>query len=695
MSLTNYEISDGIATIGLNNPPVNALGLALRSSVAERIDQAMADTTVNAIVLIGSERVFSAGADIKEMGQPNALEEPVLPSVLAKMETCGKPIVAAIGGVCMGGGLELAMAAHHRIALKGSRLALPEVKLGLLPGAGGTQRFTRAVGLERALDFILGGEPVAAEIFDGSPLIARVVEQDLLGEAIRFAREVFSERAPLCPLRDRIVDEVDAPQLLTAARSRYQLKSHHTPAPIKIIDSLEAAVTMSFADGLRYERAAFLELRDTSAHRSLRYAFRAERECAKIPDLPNNMSARQVSHVGVIGGGTMGRGIVMNFLNVGVPVTLVETGQAEHDAAVAGIRSLYQVGVDRGRLTPKVLDERMSLLNTSLDFNALSQADFIIEAVFEEMAVKKAVFSELGQVAKAGAILATNTSTLDIDQIAMMSGRPCDVVGTHFFSPANVMKLCEVVRGNKTSNEVLKTAMTVAKRIGKTPVVAGVCDGFIGNRMLEHYVRMAHTMVEEGASPSQVDQALEAWGMAMGPFRVGDLAGNDIGWAIRKRRYVERPHVHYARVADAICKVGRFGQKTSAGWYRYEKGSRVPIVDNEVTKIITKYREQNRISPRVIEDKEIVERCIYALVNEGARILEEGIALRASDIDVVYLTGYGFPRFRGGPMRYADEIGLSKVAEQMMLFESMSDDPFWKVADLISAMIEEEQTFTD
>ncbi len=694
MSLAKYEADGDVAVISLASPPVNALKHALRRRIAEGIDKAMADKAIIAVVLIGSERAFSAGADITEMGTPAALAEPVLPNLIIKMEQYSKPIIAAIGGLAMGGGLELAMGAHHRIALGNARLALPEVKLGILPGAGGTQRFPRAVGLKGAVDFILRGDPVAAETFDGTALIARTVKDDLRGEAVAFAREVAASDTALTRLRDLDVDDTDAGEALAAARSQADAKAHHTPALARILDCLEAARSLPIDEGLKFERARFLELRETPAHRGLRHAFLAERECWKIPDVPASTPVRNVDSAAVIGGGTMGRGIAMNFLNAGIPVTLLETGREALDAAVAGIESLYKARVDRGRLTKAVLDKCMGLLTTTLDYDDLRHADFIVEAVFEEMKVKQEVFARLDEIAKQGTVLASNTSTLDVNQIASATTRPQDVVGTHFFSPANVMKLCEIVRGDKTSKEVLATTMAVAKRIGKTAVVAGVCDGFIGNRMLEHYVRMAQMMLEEGALPWQIDHAMEEWGMVMGPFRVGDLAGNDIGWGIRKRRYIEKPHVIYTRIADRLCELGRFGQKTGKGWYLYEKGSRTPIPDPDTEAMIAEYRAEHGITPRKVDDQEIVERCIYAMINECARILQEGIAMRASDIDAIYLTGYGFPRFRGGPMRYADEVGLANVAARMEEFERASGDPFWKPAAMITDLIDSGGTFT-
>lgn len=694
MSKVRYTTDDTIALIALDNPPVNALSYDLRRGLAESIEKAATDPAIAAIVLIGSQRAFSGGADIREMGKPEAIAEPNLPSLIATLESCPKLVVAAIGGVCMGGGLELAMGADYRIGMGDARLALPEVKLGLLPGAGGTQRLPRAVGLEKALDFILKGDPAPATTFVGTPLIDRLAETDLQSEAVAYAKQLVADGAPRRKLRDIAVNVPTSSDLLDAARQRVSATVANYPAQGMVIDCIAAAATKPFEDGLRFERESFLKLRETPTHRSLRHAFAAERACWKIPDVPTDTPTRTIDHVAVIGAGTMGRGIAMNFLNAGLPVTLLDMDEDVLASGAAAIRGLYEGSMKRGRLIQEQLDERMRLLTATLDDTALADADLIIEAVFEDLAVKESVFRRLDAIAKPGAILATNTSTLDVDRIAAFTGRPTDVLGTHFFSPANVMRLLEIVRGKETAKDVLATAMKLARTIGKTAVVAGVCDGFIGNRMLEHYVRMAGLMVEEGALPWQVDQALERWGMVMGPFRMGDLAGNDIGWAIRKRRYVEKPHVVYAKVADRICDLGRFGQKTGKGWYAYREGDRTPIVDPEVETIIADYRRDNGISARAFDDTEIVERCIYALVNEGARILEEGIALRASDIDVAYLTGYGFPRFRGGPMRYADEIGLAAVAASMEKFEKSSGDPFWQPAPLIARRISDSEALT-
>jgi 3-hydroxyacyl-CoA dehydrogenase len=690
-SVVGKKSKDRIAVIALNNLPINALGAQLRRELAERFLEVGGDKSVDGVLLIGSDRVFSGGGDINEFD--GAIAQPDLPTVIEIIDTFSKPVVAAIGGVCFGGGLELALAAHYRIAHVGASLALPETKLGLIPGGGGTQRLPRAIGLEKSIDFILGGESFAPGLFVGTPLVDRLTDGDLLPEALAFTKEIVSAKWPLRRLRDLTVESAGSPlALIEEQRRRRRPSSSRYPAYLAALDCLEKAVFAPFDEGQRYERQRFLELKETATARALRYAFLAERTAAKVPGLSGSVATRIVRKVGIVGAGTMGRGICINFLNGGFAVALLDSKQEAIQQAVAAIGGVYENALKKGRLTATTIEERMNRLAVAGDFSDLGDSDLVVEAVYEEMDAKEAVFRHLDRVCKAGTILATNTSTLNVDRIAGFTGRPQDVVGTHFFSPANVMRLLEVVRGRHTSDEVLATTMKLAKSIGKIAVVSGVCDGFIGNRMLEHYVRMAGLMVEEGALPWQVDRALEEWGMSMGPFRMGDLAGNDIGWAIRKRRYQERPHVKYARIGDWLCERGRFGQKTGLGWYAYR--NRTPEPDPNVEKMIVDYRATHDIATRSINDNEIVERCIFALVNEGARVVEEGIALRASDVDVVYLNGYGFPRFRGGPMNFADEFGLKDVIAIMRNFQKVTGDSFWEPSTLLLKAAEEGKTLT-
>jgi 3-hydroxyacyl-CoA dehydrogenase len=695
VSTTIYELHGQVAVITMNNPPVNGLGFDLRRDIVEGLARAEADANVKAVVLIGSARAFSGGADIREFGSPRASAEPNLNTVIRMLESAEKPVVAAISGACMGGGLELALGCHYRVAVKGAQIALPEVKLGLMPGAGGTQRLPRLIGAEAALNMIVSGNSVPSEQLKDSALFDAMFEQDLLPGAIAFADKVVSEKSPLKRARDLKVSLANADGFFQFARNTVRAAAKNFPAPLKCVDAVAAAVTMPYEEGARFERELFLQLVQTPQSRALRHVFFGERAAAKIPDVPEDTPLRKIEKIAVVGAGTMGGGITMNFLNAGIPVTLLEMKKEALDRGLATIRRNYESSARKGRLTAQQLEERMALLKPTLSYDDLKDADMVIEAVFEDIAVKEAVFRQLDEVMKPGAILASNTSTLDLNKIADFTTRPRDVVGTHFFSPANVMKLLEVVRGGKTAKDVLATVMSLAKKIKKTAVVSGVCDGFIGNRMVEQYIRQALFLLEVGATPSQVDRAVENWGMAMGPFRMSDLAGNDIGWAIRKRRYRERPNFKYSKIADRLCEQGRFGQKTGLGWYRYEAGRRDALPDPAVEQMIADYRKEIGAQRRAIDDDEIVHRLIFALVNEGSAILQEGISSRASDIDMVYLTGYGFPLHRGGPMLYADEVGLYNVVDRMKRFaaDPHGDPGFWKPAPLLAKLASEGRKF--
>jgi 3-hydroxyacyl-CoA dehydrogenase len=691
MSSAVYELHGTTAVISMNNPPVNGLGFDLRREIVEGLARAEADAMVKALVLIGSPRAFSGGADIREFGSPKSTAEPSLNTVIRTLEAASKPIIAAIGGACMGGGLELAMACHYRVAVKGAQIALPEVKLGLIPGAGGTQRLPRLIGPESALNMIVSGEPVPSEKLASTALFNEMIEGDLLEGALVFAGKIVGEGRPLKRARDIKPALPNAEAFFQFARNTVSAAAKNFPAPLKGVDAVAAAVSLPFDEGLRLERELFLQLMQSPESRALRHAFFAERAAAKIADVPEDTPVRGIAKVAVIGAGTMGSGISANFLSAGIPVTLLEVKPEALEKATKTIRSIFEASAKKGRLTERQVAERMALLKGTQSYDDLMDADLAIEAVFEEISVKEAVFRRLDEVMKPGAILASNTSTLDLNRIAAFTRRPQDVVGTHFFSPANVMKLLEVVRGKNTAKDVLATVMAMAKKIKKTAVVSGVCDGFIGNRMVEQYLRQALFLLEEGATPRQVDRAVEKWGMAMGPFRMSDLAGNDIGWAIRKRRYREQPSMKYSRIADRLCEQGRFGQKTGSGWYRYEAGRRDAIPDPAVEKMIVDYSKEIGVPRRKIDDEEIVRRLIFALINEGAAILEEGIAQRASDVDMVYLKGYGFPLHRGGPMFYADEVGLYNVVASMNRFASNphGDPEFWKPAPLLARLASE------
>ena len=695
-----YKVQGDVAVITLNNPPVNGLGYDTRLGITNGLEKANADPAVKAIVLTGADKAFSGGADIREFGTAKATQEPNLLSVIRALETSAKPVVAAIHTVCMGGGLELALGAHYRIAAQGAKIALPEVKLGLIPGAGGTVRLPRVLGVETALNMIVSGEPVNSEMLAGLPgqkLFDKMASspEKLLDEAVAFAKDVAAKGGELPLVRNLPAKHPNGDAYFQFARNMVKGMAKNFPAPVKCVDAVENATKMKFDDALAKEREIFVNLMLTPESAALRHIFAAERAASKIPDVGDDVKPRDVKSVAVIGAGTMGGGIAMNFLNAGIPVKMLEMKQEALDKGLATIRKNYEAQVKKGKLKQDKYDQRMALLSTTLDYADLKDADLIIEAVFEELGVKEQVFKKLDEVAKQGAILASNTSTLDVDKIAAFTKRPQDVVGMHFFSPANVMKLLEVVRGAKTAKDVLATVMAIAKKIKKTAVVSGVCDGFIGNRMIEQYSRQAGFLIEEGATPQQVDKAIEKFGFAMGPFRMGDLAGNDIGWAIRKRRYQEKPDMKYSKTADLLCEMGRFGQKTGAGWYDYQPGKRDAIPSKAVEDMIEKHRKDQGITPRKISDQEIVERLVYSLVNEGAHILEDGIASKASDIDMVYLTGYGFPIWRGGPMKYADQMGLFNVVESMKRFAQnpRDDAAFWQPAPMLAKLAAAGKTF--
>ncbi|MBI3533698.1 MAG: enoyl-CoA hydratase/isomerase family protein [Burkholderiales bacterium] len=694
-----YQVHGDVAVITLNNPPVNGLGYDTRKGITDGLERANADAAVKAIVITGAGKAFSGGADIKEFGTPKALQEPNLLSVILAIENSDKPVVAAMHTIAMGGGLELPLGCHYRIAAPGCKIALPEVKLGLIPGAGGTQRLPRALGVEPALNMIVSGEPVASEMLamvPGQKLFDKMAKsaETLLDEALALAREKADIR-PLPLVRNLPAKHPQGDAYFQFARNMVKGMAKNFPAPAKCVDAVEAATKKKFDDGMVFEREIFINLMWTPECRALRHLFAAERAASKIPDVPEDTPKREIKSVAVIGAGTMGGGITMNFLNAGIPVKMLEMKQEALDRGIATIRKNYEAQVGKGKLKQDKYEQRMALLSSTLNYEDLKDADLVIEAVFEEMGVKEAVFKKLDEVMKPGAILASNTSTLDVNKIASFTKRPQDVVGLHFFSPANVMKLLEVVRGAKTAKDVLATVMSVAKTIKKTAVVSGVCDGFIGNRMIEQYSRQAGFLLEEGCTPAQVDKAIEKFGFAMGPFRMGDLAGNDIGWAIRKRRYQEKPSMKYSKTADLLCELGRFGQKTGAGWYDYKPGKRDAIPSQLVVDMVEKHRKDMGITPRKISDEEIVQRLVYSLVNEAAHILEEGIASRASDIDMVYLTGYGFPIHRGGPMQYADTVGLFNVAQSMKRFAKnpLDDAQFWQPAPLLARLVAEGKTF--
>ncbi len=698
-----YEVRGDVALIRLDNPPMNGLSLNTRRAAVQALDDALADASIRAVVLTGSASAFSSGADIQEFGSEKAYQQPDLRSVIDAFESASKPVVAALCGVAMGGGLELALGCHYRIAAPGCLIAMPEVKLGLIPGAGGTQRLPRALGVEPALNLIVRGDSIKSEQLaqiPGQRLWDRMAAstETLVDEALALAREAahwLTDGNPLPKLRELPCKHPQADAYFEFARSMVKGMAKNLPAPLQGVEMVELATKSRFSEGLSRELQTFKSLMDTSESAALRHLFVAERATSKIADVPANTPQREVKSIAVIGAGTMGAGITMNFLNAGLPVILLETRQEALDRGVAIIRGNYEAQLRKGKLKSGQLEERMALLDTTLSYQAIAQADLVIEAVFEDMDVKKSVFTQLDEHMKSGAILASNTSTLNIDHIARLTRRPQDVLGLHFFSPANVMKLLEVVRGAQTGKDVLVTVMALGKRIKKTCVVSGVCDGFIGNRMLDPYFRQAAFLLEEGCTPAQVDLAMERFGFPMGPFRMSDMAGNDIGWYIRQRHYQEKPQVRHSRLPDQVCEQGRFGQKSGAGWYDYPPGQRDATPSPWVHELIDKHRLAMHRVPRQIEDEEIVHRLVFALVNEGAHILEEGIAARAGDIDMVYLTGYGFPAWRGGPMHYADQCGLFNVVRSMQRFARLphADADFWQPAPLIRRLASEGRNF--
>lgn len=687
-----------IAIVTINNPPVNALSPGVPERISEAIEQIAKDDGVKAAVVIGGGRTFVAGADIREFEKLRSGAGPrgegMLP-LLLQIEDCAKPIVMAIHGTALGGGLELAMAGHYRVAAPGAQLGQPEVKLGIIPGAGGTQRLPRLAGVAKAVEMCAEGNPVRADEAFKHGIIDQIIEGDLLAGAVRFAQEAADR--PTLKTRERGA-RLGTPEqnsaIFAAARESARKKQRGMTAPLAAIDAVEAATKLPFEEGCREERRLFAECLNSDQSKALIHVFFGEREVAKIPDVPKDVATIPVTSAAVVGAGTMGGGIAMVFANAGIPVLLKEADQTALDQGLAKIRKNYATSVERGRFTQGFVDQRLKLIEPTLSYDGFERVDMVIEAVFEGMALKKEVFSQLDRVCKAGAILASNTSTLNIDEIASSTSRPEFVIGTHFFSPANVMRLLEIVRGKKTSKEVIATTMQLAKKLGKIGVLVGNCRGFVGNRMFHPYVRESVFLVEEGATVEAVDKALYDFGMAMGPLAVGDLAGLDVGWRIRKEyRHLEKPGIRQPMAGDRLCELGRYGQKTGAGWYKYDEKRRA-IPDPQVTELVRKWAAEAGISQRQISTDEILDRCLFALVNEGARILEEGYALRAVDIDIIYLNGYGFPAYRGGPMWFADTVGLAKVYGRVCEFERQHGE-LWRPAPLLAQLAKQGRGFAD
>ncbi|SDR60605.1 short chain enoyl-CoA hydratase /3-hydroxyacyl-CoA dehydrogenase [Rhizobiales bacterium GAS113] len=693
MAVVEIKRSGDVALVTIDHPPVNALSQAVRSGLSDAAKELGADAGIRAVVITGAGRCFSAGADITEFG--GAPRQPPLFQLIHDIEALGKPVVAAMHGTSLGGGFEIVLGCHYRIADKGAKMGLPEVKIGLIPGAGGTQRLPRAVGVAAALDMIVSGNPIDAATAQKAGLVDRIAKGDLVEEAIAYARELIASGAKPRRLSETPIAAGSAPADLFE-KKRASLGRHPSGkvAPNACIDAVEAATKTPFAEGMRRELELFMHCYKSPEARALWHVFFAERAAAVIPDIGPEVKPRKVESVGVIGAGTMGQGIAMSFANAGIPVTVVETAQEALDRGIAKMRETYESAAARGRMSETDAKARFARLTPSLSLDDLKDKDLIIEAVFESMKIKKEVFGKLDGLAKPGAVLASNTSTLDVDEIALATSRPGDVVGMHFFSPANIMRLLEVVRGAKSDKDAVATAMGLAKRIGKIAVLAGVCDGFIGNRMLASYGPEAQALALEGATPSQIDKAISDWGLAMGPFAMGDLAGNDVGWRIRQERALSNERKMQYAVNDKICEMGRFGQKTGRGFYIYEKGSRTPKADPEVEAMYVEEAKRQGIARRAISDEEIVERLLFQLVNAGAELLGEGIALRASDIDTVYVNGYGFPAWRGGPMWSADVISLKTMVEKMHGYEK-TYGPRFTPAPLLARLAAEGKSFND
>jgi 3-hydroxyacyl-CoA dehydrogenase len=696
--LVQLTKDNDIAIITIINPPVNALSPGVPEGISDAIAQINGDASVKAAVLIGSGSTFVAGADIKEFGKMTSGKSqggiPFVP-LLTRIEDCSKPVVMAIHGTAFGGGLELAMAGHYRVAAPSAKVGQPEVKLGIIPGAAGTQRLPRLAGVAKAVEMCADGNPIKAQEALQLGIVDRLIEGDLLAGAVAFAREVAGKPAPKTRERNAKLGspEQNAP-LFAAARDNARKKQRGMMAPLAAIDAVEAATRLPFEQGVEAERKLFMECLFSDQSKSLIHVFFGEREVAKIPDVPRETPLIPVNSAAVVGAGTMGGGIAMVFANAGISVLLREADQAALDRGMATIRKNYENSVKRGRFTQQFMDERLKLIKPTLTYDGFGDVDMVVEAVFEGMALKKEIFGQLDRVCKRGAILASNTSTLNVDEIAQATVRPEAVIGTHFFSPANVMRLLEIVRGRASSKEVIATCMQLSKKLGKVGVLVGNCRGFVGNRMFGPYRREAQFLAEEGASVEAVDKALYDYGMAMGPMAVGDLAGLDVGWRIRKEyRHLEKPGVRQPIAEDRLCELGRYGQKTGAGWYKYDENRRA-IPDPEVAQLVSKWAAEAGIPQRKIPAEEMVDRCLYALVNEGARILEEGYALRAVDIDIIYINGYGFPSHRGGPMFYADTVGLKKVYDRICEFHRQHGE-LWEPAPLLKRLAEAGKTFAD
>jgi len=688
--VVTFSKEGNIGLIVVNNPPVNALSQAVRLGIKTGVEKGIADKDILAMIIICEGRTFIAGADIREFGKP--MMEPFLPAVVQYIEDSPKLMIAAIHGTALGGGLEIALGCHFRIASPTAKVGLPEVKLGILPGAGGTQRLPRLVGPQAALDMIVSGNPIAAQKAQTIGIIDEIADGDLKAAALTFAKKVISEKRPIKKISS-LAAKVDNPAMFEEYAKSIARKQRGFLAPFQCIKAVQAAVELPFAEGMKREREIFVELQASPQSKAQRHVFFAEREVARIPGLPADQPTREIKSVGVLGAGTMGGGIAMCFVNAGIPVVLLEVKQEFLDKGLGIIRKNYANTVAKGSLKQDVMDKRMSLIKPTLSYDDLKNVDLVIEAVFEDMAVKKEVFAKLDAACKPGTIFASNTSYLNIDDIAAMTKRPEDVMGMHFFSPANVMRLLENVRGAKTSPEVYATAMKVGKKINKVPVLVGVCDGFVGNRMLAKRSRECGFMLEEGALPQQIDKVIYNFGFPMGPYAMSDMAGLDIGWRNRKAKFDKlSPREKANNILDKICELGRYGQKTGAGFYKYDD-KRNATPDPVIEELIIKHSREVGKTRRVITDQEIIERAIYSMINEGAKILEEGIAARPLDIDIVWIYGYGFPVYLGGPMFYADQVGLKKIYEAILKYKDIVGAQYWEPSPLLAKLAKEGKGF--
>jgi len=688
--IVGFSKEGNIGLITVNNPPVNALSQAVRAGIRSGIEKGIADSDIAAMIIICDGRTFIAGADIREFGK--APRAPYLPDVCQFIEDSPKPVIAAIHGTALGGGLEIPLSCHFRIAVATAKVGLPEVKLGLLPGAGGTQRLPRVAGVQVALEMITSGTPIAAAKAKAVGILDEIVEGDLKAAAMAYAKKVVDEKLPIRRMSS-LVAKADSPGLFDDFAKSIARKSRGFIAPFKCIEAVKAATELPFPEGMKRERAIFMELQASDQSKAQRHVFFAEREVVRIPGLPDDQPTREIKSVGILGAGTMGSGIAMCFANAGIPVMLLDIKQEFIDKGMAVIGKNYANTVAKRKLKQEVMNKRISLIKPTLAYEDLKDVDLVIEAVFEDMAIKREVFAKLDEVCKPGVILATNTSYLNVNDIAAITKRPQDVMGMHFFSPANVMRLLENVRGAKTSPDVYATAMKVGKTIGKVPVLVGVCDGFVGNRMLAKRTRECGFMLEEGALPWQIDKVIYNFGFPMGPYAMGDMAGLDVGWRNRKAKMdVLTPREKKCNILDKICEMGRFGQKTGSGFYKYdEKRNATP--DPFIEELIIKHSQEVGIKRRTITDQEIIERAIYSMINEGAKILEEGIAARPLDIDVVWLYGYGFPIYLGGPMFYANTVGLKKVYDAILKYKDMVGAEYWTPSPLLEKLAKEGKGF--